>query len=167
MRVPAAVFTDDDIANEQRATRDHNLRNKGIEVYRAGFTTAIPPYLAANSIWGFVKYYQDILDSATSASNPFQPLKNILSHLATASALEPILVHCSLGKDRTGVICALILNICGVQDSIVAHEHGLTALGVEDKIASIITEIRPNGPGISEEEERFFSSRLVLNSDHL
>ena len=104
MRVPAAVFTDDDIANEQRATRDHNLRNKGIEVYRAGFTTAIPPYqrLAANSVQGFVKYYQDILDSATSASNPFRPLKNILSHLATASALEPILIHCPWEKTGLG-----------------------------------------------------------------
>ena len=118
VRVPAAVFTDDDIANEQRASQDHNLRNKGIEVYRAEFTAAIRPYLAANSIWGFVKYYQDILDSATSASNPFQPLKNILSHLATASALEPILIHCSLGKDRTGVICALILNICGCKTAL-------------------------------------------------
>ncbi len=72
------------------------------------------------------------------------------------------MIHCSLGKDRTGVICALILSLCGVQDSIVAHEYALTALGIEDKVASIITEIRPNGPGISEEEERFFSSRLVF-----
>ena len=110
---------------------------------------------------GFVRYYRDVLESATSLSNPFQPLKNILNHLAAVdpSELEPILIHCSLGKDRTGVICALVLSICGVDDSIVAHEYALTTLGIKDKIASIIAEIRPNGPGISEEEERFFSSR--------
>ena len=169
MRVLATVFTDDEIANEQRARRDHNLRSKGIEVYGAEFTAGVCSYLrlATNFIQGFVKYYQDVLDSATSASNPFQPLKNILSHLATPGTLEPFLIHCSLGKDRTGVVCALILSICGVPDNIVAHEYALTAVGIEDKIASIITEIRPSGPGISEEEERFFSSRLVLNNCHL
>lgn len=117
-----------------------------------------------------MEYYQAIVDSATSVDNPFQPLKNILSHLAAGnqSGLEPILIHCSLGKDRTGVICALILNLCGVEDRIVAHEYALTALGsIEDKIASIIAEIRPHGPGISEQEKRFFGSRLVMNLDHL
>ncbi len=170
VRVPATVFTDDDIAKEQRARRDHNLRSKSIEVYGAEFTASVwSSYLrlGTNFIQGFVKCYQDVLDSASSASNPFQPLKNILSHLATPGTLKPILIHCSLGKDRTGVFCALILNICGVSDNIVAHEYALTALGIEDKIASIITEIWPNGPGISEEEERFFSSRLVLNNGHL
>jgi protein tyrosine/serine phosphatase len=113
-----------------------------------------------------VQYYRDVLESATSLSNPFQPLKNILNHLAVVdpSGLEPILIHCSLGKDRTGVICALVLSICGVDDSTVAHEYALTTLGIKDKIVSIIAETRPNGPGISEEEERFFSSRLVSPS---
>jgi protein tyrosine phosphatase len=114
-----------------------------------------------------VEYYQGIVDAATSVSNQFQPLKNILNHLAACgpSELEPILIHCSLGKDRTGVICALILSICGVEDSIVGHEYALTAVGIEDKIASIIAEIRPDGPGISKEEDHFFGSRLV-NLDH-
>ena len=32
MRVQASVFTGSDIANGQRAMRDQNLRNEGIEV---------------------------------------------------------------------------------------------------------------------------------------
>ncbi|KAH6637305.1 tyrosine phosphatase family-domain-containing protein [Chaetomium tenue] len=140
VRVPAAIFTDD---YTHRAGRDHNLRNLGIE--------------------GFVDYYRAIVDSATSADNPLQPLRNILSHLAAdgPSEPEPILIHCSLGKDRTGVICALILSLCGVEDSIIAHEYALTALGIEDKIASIIADIRPNGPGLSEQEKRLFGARYL------
>ncbi len=51
VRVSATVFTDDDIAKEQRARRDHNLRNKGLEVTRAGITAdmRLYPRLAANS----------------------------------------------------------------------------------------------------------------------
>ena len=56
-------------------------------------------------------------------------------------------------------MCALILSLCGVEDSVVAEEYALTALGIEDKVASIIAEVRPEGPGISKEEERFFSAK--------
>jgi protein tyrosine/serine phosphatase len=93
--------------------------------------------------------------------NAAQPLKMILSYLATAPPSEPgpILIHCSLGKDRTGMICALILSLCGVEDTIIADEYALTAVGIAQKVKEIILEMRPNGPGISSEEERFFGSR--------
>lgn len=95
-----------------------------------------------------------------SPDNALQPFKTILTHLArNHPSPEPILIHCSLGKDRTGVICALVLSICGVEDTIVAYEYALTALGLKSKIAQIIVEMRPHGPSISEEEQRFFGSR--------
>jgi protein tyrosine/serine phosphatase len=42
-------------------------------------------------------------------------------------------MHCSAGKDRTGVICAMILSLCGVEDEVVAHEYSLTDLGLRDR----------------------------------
>jgi len=53
----------------------------------------------------------------------------------------------------------MILSICGVPDHVVAHEYALSAVGLADKVASIINTMRPNGPGISEKEERFFGAR--------
>ncbi|KAH6615779.1 tyrosine phosphatase family-domain-containing protein [Chaetomium sp. MPI-SDFR-AT-0129] len=140
-RVQTAVFTDADVTSGQRARRDRNLRNGSIE--------------------GFVEYYEQVLDAVTSPQNPYQPLKTILQHLVTPkpSRLEPTLIHCSLGKDRTGVICALILSLCGVENVVVAQEYALTTLGIQEKVAQIIQEIRPNGPGITKEEESFFSAR--------
>eukprot|EP01071_Lankesteria_metandrocarpae_P006114 Lankesteria_metandrocarpae@DN4247_c0_g1_i15.p1 len=38
----------------------------------------------------------------------------------------PILFHCTLGKDRTGILSALILSILGANDSMIAHDYNLT-----------------------------------------
>lgn len=37
-----------------------------------------------------------------------------------------MLIHCSLGKDRTGVISALILSLCGVSDEDVAKDYSFS-----------------------------------------
>jgi len=41
-----------------------------------------------------------------------------------------LIVHCTAGKDRTGVLCALILSLCGVDDEVVAYEYSLTEVGM-------------------------------------
>jgi len=41
-----------------------------------------------------------------------------------------MIIHCTAGKDRTGLICALILSLCGVQDETVAFEYSLTESGL-------------------------------------
>jgi protein-tyrosine phosphatase len=38
----------------------------------------------------------------------------------------PALVHCSAGKDRTGIVIALILAVLGVPDEIIAADYGLS-----------------------------------------
>lgn len=71
-----------------------------------------------------------------------RPYCQILEHLASdVSSPLPILIHCTAGKDRTGVICALILSLCGVEDEIVAHEYSLTNLGFKPRRADTIREI--------------------------
>ena len=39
----------------------------------------------------------------------------------------PALYHCEAGTDRTGVISALILGVCGVEDELIAEDYGLSA----------------------------------------
>jgi protein-tyrosine phosphatase len=46
--------------------------------------------------------------------------------LSTADAY-PALVHCSAGKDRTGIVVALILAVLGVPDELIAADYGLSA----------------------------------------
>jgi protein-tyrosine phosphatase len=46
--------------------------------------------------------------------------------LCAADAL-PALVHCSAGKDRTGIVIALVLAVLGVPDEVIAADYALSA----------------------------------------
>jgi hypothetical protein len=59
-------------------------------------------------------------------------LDNGSFHLAealarTAWSTSPLYVHCAVGKDRTGVVCALLLKLAGADDEQVVTDHLLTA----------------------------------------
>lgn len=71
---------------------------------------------------GFSLAYTDILLHAKSSYS------QILRHIACSSG--PLLLHCTAGKDRTGVICAIILALCGVDDETIAREYELTEKGL-------------------------------------
>jgi protein-tyrosine phosphatase len=42
-----------------------------------------------------------------------------------------VLVHCHAGKDRTGIVVALILSYLGVSDSAIAEDYALTSQNIE------------------------------------
>ena len=74
---------------------------------------------------GFVRAYHDILLSA-----PFAYGK-IFRHLAEEDA-NPCLINCTAGKDRTGVVIALLLTLAGVSPETVADEYALTDIGLSE-----------------------------------
>lgn len=115
-RIVASVFSDSEYTPKAIAER--------FAMYAAD--TATPIVLA---------HLREILRSATAPDNPHLPYRAILQHLATnnTGGPFPILVHCSAGKDRTGVICALILSLCGVEDEAIAHEYSLSELGLKSR----------------------------------
>jgi len=83
---------------------------------------------------GFTKAYSDILEHAPPSYT------QILLHLAREPS-KPLIIHCTAGKDRTGVLCALILSLCGVDDDTVAYEYSLTELGLshwKEKAVSVL-----------------------------
>ncbi len=45
----------------------------------------------------------------------------------TDDAAQPALVHCKVGKDRTGVSVALLLGAAGVPDAIIADDYAVSA----------------------------------------
>ncbi|KAI0458486.1 tyrosine phosphatase [Xylaria acuta] len=105
---------------------------------------------AAESDEGFIEAYQDILNAATDPTNEFQPFKTILGHLAAApvdsppSVPSPCLVHCTAGKDRTGVVIALALSLCGVPDEAVVHEYSLTEIGLRSRLDELVKHVSSN-----------------------
>lgn len=110
---------------------------------------------------GFVYVYDRILKSGTDPRGA-QPFAAVLRHLA--SPLQdptPILTHCTAGKDRTGVLCALVLSLCGVPDEAVAHDYALTDLGLGHRRAEFVGNLTRSGPlkGDRAAAERMVGSR--------
>ncbi len=47
----------------------------------------------------------------------------------------PILVHCHAGKDRTGVVVALVLLLAGVTTDAIADDYALSGVQLADMLA--------------------------------
>ncbi|KAK4443715.1 protein-tyrosine phosphatase-like protein [Podospora aff. communis PSN243] len=115
----------------------------------------------ADGTEGFVRAYSTILDAAVSPDNTYQPYRTILNHLGSSSSPSPILVHCTAGKDRTGLICAIVLALLGVKDDIIAHEYNLTDLGLASRKEEIVQQLisRPALFGDRPRAERMVTAR--------
>lgn len=50
--------------------------------------------------------------------------------MAVADAEGPVIVHCAAGKDRTGLVAALLLTLAGVGDAEVAADYALSGPNV-------------------------------------
>ena len=42
----------------------------------------------------------------------------------------PVVFHCAVGKDRTGVVAAMVLDLLGVGHDLIVHDYTLSALGM-------------------------------------
>ncbi|KAH7390251.1 tyrosine phosphatase family-domain-containing protein [Cadophora sp. MPI-SDFR-AT-0126] len=102
-RVFAPVFEDQDYSPEALASRFKDYASGGPD--------------------GFTRAYSEILNGAPKS------FRIILLHLAYQQD-KPLIVHCTAGKDRTGLICALVLSLCGVDDQTIAYEYSLTDIGL-------------------------------------
>ncbi|MFG1697582.1 tyrosine-protein phosphatase [Nonomuraea sp. NPDC049309] len=62
---------------------------------------------------------------------------NLRAALETIAQADnaPVVVHCAAGKDRTGVLTALVLSLVGVHDDDIVADYALTGLATERFIA--------------------------------
>jgi protein-tyrosine phosphatase len=54
----------------------------------------------------------------------------------------PALVHCTAGKDRTGIVIALMLSAIGAADSVVAADYALSSLYLDPTRIAVIGRLR-------------------------
>ncbi|KAM0250199.1 hypothetical protein ACHAQJ_008742 [Trichoderma viride] len=113
---------------------------------------------------GFAIAFSEILFSASHYQNKWRPFARILEHLASETHPPPelpMLIHCDLGKDRTGVICALILSLCGVSDEDVAKEYHHTDIELASHQKELVRRLRRNPAfqGTDEDADILVSSR--------
>ena len=68
---------------------------------------------------------------ASILNNAGTPIRAIFAHLASPNP-GPILLHCTAGKDRTGVIVMILLMLAGCSPDTIAREYALTDMGLGD-----------------------------------
>lgn len=64
--------------------------------------------------------YREALDNCQEA------IGEVL-HFIAAAPDGTVLFHCSAGKDRTGIISAILLSIAGVEDDVIVADYALTS----------------------------------------
>ena len=94
---------------------------------------------------GFVQAYSAIMAKGVPA------YKTVFTHLAKEEP-EPCIVHCTAGKDRTGVIVALMYLLCGVEPKTVAREYSLTDEGLKH-MKPLFAERLLKNPALAGNEE--------------
>ncbi|KAL7283863.1 hypothetical protein ACG7TL_003303 [Trametes sanguinea] len=79
---------------------------------------------AENELNAFLEAYTTILKCNSSC------LERVLLHLRDRP-LEPCVIHCTAGKDRTGVFAAAILMLLGARDEDIVADYALSEIGLQ------------------------------------
>ena len=132
-RVFAPVFAERDSSPEQVAIR-----------YQA---------YASRQADGFSRAYDDILASAAPS------YRQMFTHIRDKPN-EPFVVHCTAGKDRTGVFVALVLGLAGADAETIAKEYEYTEAGLAPLIPHFMERISKE-PHFTDNEE---GARNLLSS---
>jgi protein tyrosine/serine phosphatase len=89
---------------------------------------------ASGKTEAFMELYSQILDHGRLAFGA------ILRHVRDRPT-EGCLFHCTAGKDRTGVITAILLKLAGVEDEDIADDYALSRIGREPVRAMVMARL--------------------------
>jgi protein-tyrosine phosphatase len=108
-----------------------------------------------------MRYFELLLDGGDSISETLAVL--------TDPAAYPAVIHCSVSKDRTGIVMALILSLLGVSDHDVVADYTLSGIGtarlvlrLRDELGDRFTEIEPFLPVLLSAEPDSMRGFLAL-----
>jgi protein tyrosine/serine phosphatase len=91
----------------------------------------LPPALAEGDLG---RHYVESLAERT------ETLAEVITHLATPEYV-PAVFHCTAGKDRTGMVTALVLSLVGVADDVIVEDYTLT----DERMTLVMERIRASG----------------------
>jgi len=83
----------------------------------------------------FLSLYMEIVEKGTD------PVHKVMIH-ARDHPDEPCLIHCTAGKDRTGIIVAIIHMLLGVNDEEIVKDYTLTTIGLEPALPGLIERFK-------------------------
>jgi protein tyrosine/serine phosphatase len=100
--------------------------------------------------------YREIFDEGKES------ITQVLEILARPGSL-PAVFHCSAGKDRTGILAALILGFLGVPLTVIAEDYALSGPAME----RMLVWMRENNSGSAESLERLAPAVVSAPSESM
>lgn len=104
----------------------------------------------------------------TALSERGEAIRDVLSTIAAAPP-GPVLFHCTAGKDRTGLIAALLLGLAGVERQAILTDYSLTSEFIVDLVQELLEQTRQAG-GDVEQHARFLACApptMAATLDHI
>jgi protein-tyrosine phosphatase len=98
--------------------------------------------------WGEASYVASRYERMVDEGAPV--LTQAIEVLASTGSL-PAVVHCSAGKDRTGVLSALVLAFLDVPDETIVEDYALSAVAMD----RLLDRLKAEYPDSVEEVEKF------------
>lgn len=78
-------------------------------------------------------------------------------------APKTVLFHCAHGKDRTGLIAALLLMLCGVSRQDIIDDYSVSYTYVQELVAPLMVKVPPEAQHIYRSD----ASNIIMFIDHL
>ena len=79
-------------------------------------------------------------------------------HILADPASLPLVFHCAAGKDRTGVVAAIILDLLGVRDDDIGDDYSLSRLGMDRFRAWILATYPEAADAMSDQPQAFLEA---------
>ncbi|RDB24291.1 Tyrosine-protein phosphatase [Hypsizygus marmoreus] len=138
-------FRTDEEVNKWVAPMLDDIEGAEIRVVRVGVnemtswdamrTESVLQAFEKDELGTFLKTYAGIVEG-------FAPSFEVIIRHLIDNPDQPCLFHCTAGKDRTGVFAALLLLLLGVSESDIAHDYGLTEIGLQPAIPHMSARMR-------------------------
>lgn len=94
----------------------------------------IPLYISKEQLQALISGTIDLGDGYIESLNQKETVKKIFDTFASMDG-GSVLFHCTNGKDRTGMVSAMLLGLCGVSDEDIVSNYSVTYELIKDSDA--------------------------------
>ena len=148
-----------------------------IEVHREGYTVLHDPVRVVNlPMTPQSGVNQEQLDAGMADNLVEDYMRQIDVNAASVvealrlisdPANRPVVVHCTAGKDRTGIVTSMLLSLLGVEDEVIVADYHVTTRNMEPVIERIRTAPVFKENGLAYAPDWIFASEPETMRDFL
>ncbi|KAI1820486.1 protein-tyrosine phosphatase-like protein [Xylaria intraflava] len=131
------------------------VENTWIQSSRPDSKVDVNKFASGEGEAGYADMYLEVIDIYAES------WKAILEHVRDRPQ-DPFLVHCTAGRDRTGIFGGLLLALAGASEDVIAMDWQLSRIGTEPVRTSLLEFARKHSIGTAGEEAPGFHNLINL-----